>query len=214
VHAVEPLADCRAAMARRLSEELPHLKGVVELHACAIGRADGAGEFQAAVDLPGFSGLKKRNYPKESRTVAVAVEIRSLDSLFGGAPRIDYLKLDAEGGEFDILEGAQGILAKHRPLVSFESGLSTMPFYGTTPAMMAAIWQRLGYRVADIHGRELNRKKLEKSLTVELVWDYFAAPAEKPELFEAAAGVLRFHAARDRPGEAAARRRGWLGERS
>ncbi len=45
-----------------------------------------------------------------------------LDDLFvwEGLERFDYLKIDAEGAEADVLRGAQGIIAKYRPIIQAE----------------------------------------------------------------------------------------------
>lgn len=47
------------------------------------------------------------------------LEVRSLDDLIGQDP-IHGLKIDAEGMEFDVLEGARGLIARERPLIWVE----------------------------------------------------------------------------------------------
>jgi FkbM family methyltransferase len=46
----------------------------------------------------------------------VAVRCTTLDRLLGGA-RLDLLKVDAEGAEADVLDGAAATLARHRPSI-------------------------------------------------------------------------------------------------
>jgi FkbM family methyltransferase len=48
------------------------------------------------------------------------LEVVALDQALGGEPRIDLIKIDVEGWELDVLRGAAGILARHRPLLYVE----------------------------------------------------------------------------------------------
>jgi FkbM family methyltransferase len=56
------------------------------------------------------------------------VEIRTLDSLLESyrLPRVDFIKIDVEGRELDVLKGAEKTIAKFSPFVLFENlpGLS------------------------------------------------------------------------------------------
>jgi FkbM family methyltransferase len=42
-----------------------------------------------------------------------AVQVSSLDEL--GLPRLDFLKIDVEGMEMEVLAGAKGMISRHRP---------------------------------------------------------------------------------------------------
>ena len=64
-----------------------------------------------------FSLLKHDQGAKSLSTLVVA-----LDDLFKweGLERFDYLKIDAEGAENEVLRGAVGVIAKHRPIIQVE----------------------------------------------------------------------------------------------
>ena len=47
------------------------------------------------------------------------IETRSLDALIG-ADRIDFIKIDAEGMELEVLDGAAGLIARDRPVIWIE----------------------------------------------------------------------------------------------
>ncbi|MGE0055209.1 MAG: FkbM family methyltransferase [Hyphomicrobium sp.] len=51
---------------------------------------------------------------------SVLVEIDALDQLLAGQERIDFIKIDVEGFERDVLSGASRVIAKHRPIIYFE----------------------------------------------------------------------------------------------
>lgn len=50
----------------------------------------------------------------------VAVPILSLDGLLEAFPRVDFLKIDAEGAEEDIMIGLARTIARHRPRIVLE----------------------------------------------------------------------------------------------
>ena len=47
------------------------------------------------------------------------VDTRPLDDY--DIPKVDFMKIDVEGSEFQVLEGAIGIIEKHRPLIILET---------------------------------------------------------------------------------------------
>ena len=52
-------------------------------------------------------------------TRAETVPMFPLDELCGLAT-VDFIKIDVEGYEYDVLRGADGVLAKHRPIIQME----------------------------------------------------------------------------------------------
>jgi FkbM family methyltransferase len=73
--------------------------GSVHMFACGLGAEDGTA--QLSLDGPGAS-----IYGPPSGPARVAVAIRDAPALFDelGIPRIDLLKVNIEGGEFDLLD--------------------------------------------------------------------------------------------------------------
>ena len=54
-----------------------------------------------------------------------------------GTP-IKIIKVDVEGAELGLLEGATKILRKYKPLIIFETGMGGSDVYGTTPEKLFA----------------------------------------------------------------------------
>lgn len=68
----------------------------------------------------GMVGVQKFSY-EESAWREISIELATLDSLMKDFPsKIDFIKLDAEGHEHKVLEGAIQLLKKHKPIIAFE----------------------------------------------------------------------------------------------
>ena len=50
----------------------------------------------------------------------VICDFKSLDSFMPNLPRLDFLKIDVEGSEYEVLDGARSTVDRCRPIVSFE----------------------------------------------------------------------------------------------
>ncbi len=129
-------------------EPLPHLHGALvekypdtEIHRVALV-AEPAGdlEFHHVVSNPGYSGLKERRYDRPNETVElISVPTAKLDDLVDGrAPKL--IKIDVEGAELGVLQGAGDTIAAHRPIVVFEHGLGGSDIYGTDPSDIASFF--------------------------------------------------------------------------
>lgn len=83
------------------------------------------------------------------REEAFTVQVRPLDALADEVHDLFLLKIDVEGMEAEVLEGALGILRTHRPVVAFE--LTRDAFAGDrgVPAAVAVL-RDLGYSFATI----------------------------------------------------------------
>ncbi|MEM8934905.1 MAG: FkbM family methyltransferase [Pseudomonadota bacterium] len=90
----------------------------VRLFDIAVGARDGEMQFDRRGGA--FSGrLVNQAMAPDGETVSISV--RSLDSVIAeGAPRPTLVKIDVEGGEGDVLTGAQKILEVVRPAILCE----------------------------------------------------------------------------------------------
>lgn len=103
-----------------------------------------AGRQQGVIHVPelddkvtvNWGGLElHRDY---SKTLSYPVSLIRLDDL--GIPRCDFIKIDVEGMEVDVLEGARGIIEKWRPYLYVDND-------GRDPAGLHNIIDELGYDV-------------------------------------------------------------------
>lgn len=127
-------------------EALPHYAaGLVErfptvtIHHCAVGNRAGRAVFHHAVDTPGWSGLESQPYPGGSRVELLDVPLAKLDDLIPADQPVDFLKVDVEGGELAVFEGARRIMTRWQPVVLFEHAWLHSAGYGTTAAAVHAL---------------------------------------------------------------------------
>jgi hypothetical protein len=66
----------------------------------------------------------------------------------GALPEPDYIKIDAEGAELSILEGARNMLARRHPTLSVETH-QWMPQFATVRQDCIQFLSRLGYSLAE-----------------------------------------------------------------
>lgn len=93
----------------------------VEVHNLALSDADGTAEFSVEHGNSGGSRLGRM----EGDFAMTTVPTRRLDSLLAERPgitRIDFIKIDVEGHELEVLQGAHATLARFRPPLILESG--------------------------------------------------------------------------------------------
>jgi FkbM family methyltransferase len=98
----------------------------------ALSSKRGTTEFFINDTDMGLSGLSRRqgrNGIDQQRLMSVPVAMRTLDELFADQ-HVDFLKIDVEGAEFDVLKGAERLLEGSRPHVLFEFGLGGADYFG------------------------------------------------------------------------------------
>lgn len=103
----------------------------VEARRAAVGRAPGRIRIETGTyDQPwnygsfsvssGFS--TEGDYAAPVRTEGVEIVSLDTDPALEDLERVDLLKIDAEGHELDVLEGARQLIARHRPKIFVEPG--------------------------------------------------------------------------------------------
>jgi FkbM family methyltransferase len=153
VIAVEPSPANQALILEHMA--LRNLRKV-ELVAAAAGASEGRG----VLHLKPFDGHHSMGNIGASETIAVLdVPVVTVDALATarGIDRIDLLKIDVEGFEPDVLDGAHDLLAAGRiDRVVFEFSPA---FYRARKIAQTAPIDRLlgfGYRIFDLDGRTVD----------------------------------------------------------
>jgi FkbM family methyltransferase len=187
VFAFEPLPTCRDILAQNLASVAAGGASLasVDVRPDALSNRSGTAEFNFTRQFPEYSGLRERVYDHPVDIETLQVTLTRLDDLLSGFPRIALVKIDAEGGEHDIVDGARELLRRDRPVVTFEFGDNALVNYETTALDMHRLLAEEGYSVMDILGDPLDEASFVESSAVQRVWDYVAVPADAEELREA-----------------------------
>ena len=106
----------------------------VEVFPLALSNKEGETEFNIVKDDPAYSGMRQRKYKTENPVIEkIKVKMSRLDDVIAPGTKIDFIKIDVEGAEFHVMEGAKRILTENHPIVIFECGLGASDFYETKP---------------------------------------------------------------------------------
>lgn len=109
-------------------------KNQAQVFPFALSNNAGESSFQLIKNAPAYSGIKKRKYDISNPEIEqIKVIKETLDRVVPPNQRIDFIKIDVEGGEFDVMKGATKLLKRCKPIVLFEFGKGASDFYGTLP---------------------------------------------------------------------------------
>ncbi|MGA2757241.1 MAG: FkbM family methyltransferase [Solirubrobacteraceae bacterium] len=143
VHAVEPL-PANVSRLRELKSD-NHLDQLT-VWDCALSDEDGSAVLQTtgAADGSPHSSLTAASYT--GATVPVAT--RALDSIVSPTARVGFIKIDVEGAESLVLDGAKRIMTGDRPLVFCEFNEIHLRDAGSSADQLLRKFEDLGYETA------------------------------------------------------------------
>lgn len=143
--AYEPLP----ALASNLRAAFPG----VDVRNKALANEQGERAFTHVVGNAGWSGFRQRPTPHAERFERLTVEVERLDDALPDSFRPTFIKIDVEGAELEVLQGALETLKAYQPVVAFEHGLGSADHYGTEPGdVHSLLTGAAGLRIYDLAG--------------------------------------------------------------
>lgn len=143
----------------------------------ALSNTKGTNTFNYVSSNPAYSGLQKRAYKNAHETIEL-IEVKTdlLDHVLPPDLKIDLIKIDVEGAELLVLEGAVATLKKSKPIIIFEHGLGASEFYNSTPLEVFNLLRSCGYKISNLktwlqNGPSLSLAEFEKQY--EQKTDYY-----------------------------------------
>ncbi|TVR40751.1 MAG: FkbM family methyltransferase [Bacteroidia bacterium] len=129
----------------------------------ALSDRNGITAFHYVRNAPAYSGLRQRKYATSDPDIQrIEVETRRLDDVIPTDTDIDFIKIDVEGAEFLVLQGAKDLIKRCKPMIIFEFGLGASDYYQTKPTdLYYFLVEESGMQISLLQDYLANKKALE-----------------------------------------------------
>lgn len=138
-----------------IPELAEYLRGIfenscVQVREIALSNFNGESTFYEPIENRGYSGLRRQLYPaKEQAVREFVVNVRMLDDVLTDKLKLDLIKIDVEGAEMMVLEGAVETIKREQPYIIFEHGLKAAATFSYSPGMIyKLITESLGLQIS------------------------------------------------------------------
>jgi FkbM family methyltransferase len=124
----------------------------VAIHQSAIGDSEGIVQLACGGEMPlGWSRVRESG--------GLAVRCTTIDAEVSRLKlaRLDFVKVDVEGYEPQVFEGAKNTIARLRPAVMFEVNAGALREHGAEPTQISDIFTSHGYELFVTQERKLQR---------------------------------------------------------
>ena len=151
VHAFEPLPHLCAQM-----QKSKESNEALNVHIHNQGCAADSGVITLRTNPKNIGGSSAINGTEAD--TAVDVDVVKLDDAVAEINRIDVIKIDVEGHEYEVLKGAQELIQKHQPVIVLEFSPHLYKLMaGTVGTDLLMFVKNNGYEIYDIdHACALN----------------------------------------------------------
>ncbi|MFN3691171.1 MAG: FkbM family methyltransferase, partial [Fimbriimonadales bacterium] len=137
----------------------------VRVYELALGNSAGHAEISYAPEASGIATLRQdmaQSYQKEYRMQTFTVEVVPLDMLVERErlPLPNFIKIDVEGFEYQVLQGAQRLIERAHPALFLE-------LHGASAEERAITWRQIydflsqyGYAITAVNGETITADNL------------------------------------------------------
>jgi FkbM family methyltransferase len=144
--AFEPIPSLNKALKLKFGSK-------AQLSAIALSNQQGLSAFNLVRTDPALSGLLKRPYPSHYQEEQIEVMTDLLDHIIDPELKISLIKMDVEGGEWNVLLGAIKTIKRNKPLILFECGKLGGDLYGFNDAKIFQLFnENLNYQIYTLEG--------------------------------------------------------------
>jgi FkbM family methyltransferase len=147
-----------------------------DIRPVAVSNEKGEKSYTYVKNVPARSGFIERSFAKRQQIEKLIVQTVTLDSDLPSEYVPALIKIDVEGAELQVIEGAIETISKYKPIVIFEHGKGGAPHYGTsTRDIYELLHDQAGLSIFDLDGNgPYELSQLEESYVLDNRWDYVA----------------------------------------
>ncbi len=175
-YAFEPVPD----LAKSLEAKFPQ----VTVINAAVSDAVGETEFHLVENNPALSGIAERSdLSNTDKILKIRVKLVRLDDAIPETHRVDFIKIDVEGAELNVLRGARDTIKRAKPYILFEHGLGPASCYDASSERVYDELESLDMHVYKLESFVADEPPLDRSEFRKLVdsteyWNWIAGPAK------------------------------------
>lgn len=152
-------------------EPLPHLfKLLIRKHgsACkvyqlALSDKQGIAPFDHVTSDDAYSSLFSRKDVRFEQVETITVQTEMLDNIIAPDIPVSLIKIDVEGGELNVLNGAKRIIETYHPFILLEFGKGGADAFKVTPAMLFDFLEEADYSISLVRNFLNNKSDLNLS---------------------------------------------------
>jgi FkbM family methyltransferase len=155
VYAFEPTEYAYKKLVRNLSLNPDLSSRIHATHAYVSNRSEESQPVECYSSWK-VDGLKAETHPIHGGLIRPAelTQVLTIDDFCrdNAIDRLDFIKIDTDGHELDVLEGARETLRNRRPVVLFEIGDYLLKERGQDYGRFLSLFEPLGYRLINSKG--------------------------------------------------------------
>jgi FkbM family methyltransferase len=183
--AYEPLTH----LAAKIRAEFPD----ADVRATALSDENGQATYTHVVEMPGYSGFLPHPYAKNEQHEHLTVPTVRLDDDLPADFAPTFIKIDVEGAEGKVFQGAAETIVRHRPVVVFEHGGASAQYGTRSEEIYDLLVGRAGLEIYDFDG---NGPYTREEFPRKGYWNWLAVP---PGTFESPAQTALPEVVDERP---------------
>jgi len=150
----------------------------VDVRLAAVSNEVGETSFTYVKNMPAESGFRGRSRTESRHIEKLIVRTEALDRNLptGYVPAL--IKIDVEGAERQVFEGAIETISRYKPVIIFEHGKGGAKYYGTQPSdIFHLLHDEAGLCIFDLDGNgPYSLSMFEEAFALDERWDYVARP--------------------------------------
>jgi FkbM family methyltransferase len=160
----------------QLAQDLRRRFPGVDVRAQGVADAPGRTTFTVVPGRPSRSGISATlDLTVDAAVEQIEIEVTTLDAALPADRRPALIKVDVEGGEFEVLLGARRVLGEHRPLLALEHQYGRRADPERT-LRIHDLLDELDYRLHTIGGSALDRESFARLVGTRAEWNFLAHP--------------------------------------